>query len=137
MISSAYYRNSVGAILVYDITKQDSFSLLERWIKEIRDFAPAQCRTILVGNKLDLAHLRTVSPEAAEQFAQQQNMEVVETSALKATNVSKMFHTLIEEIYTSVKKSEVSDMSVVMPSGVRSNSKVDPQTPKASSDCKC
>ena len=54
VISSAYYRNSVGAVLVYDITKQESFQQLEKWKKEINDFAPTLCKTILVGNKSDL-----------------------------------------------------------------------------------
>ncbi|XP_075244332.1 uncharacterized protein LOC142338452 isoform X1 [Convolutriloba macropyga] len=106
VISSAYYRNSVGAVLVYDITKQESFQQLEKWKKEISDFAPTLCKTILVGNKVDLAHLRSVSPSDAEQFATQHNMNHLETSALKSTNVATLFQTLIHDIYQVVKNSD-------------------------------
>ncbi|XP_063722874.1 ras-related protein Rab-11A-like isoform X2 [Symsagittifera roscoffensis] len=106
VISSAYYRNSVGAVLVYDITKQESFQQLEKWKKEINDFAPTLCKTILVGNKSDLAHLRSVPTEDAEDFAGQHQMALVETSALKSTNVATLFQTLIHDIYEVVKKTD-------------------------------
>lgn len=59
-ITSAYYRGAVGALLVYDITKQVTFEHVETWLKELRDHADANIVIMLVGNKSDLQHLRAV-----------------------------------------------------------------------------
>ena len=64
-ITSAYYRGAVGALLVYDITKQVTFENVERWLKELRDHADSNIVIMLVGNKCDLRHLRSVQTEDA------------------------------------------------------------------------
>lgn len=53
----------MGALLVYDITKQTTFENVERWLKELRDHADANIVIMLVGNKSDLRHLRSVQTE--------------------------------------------------------------------------
>ena len=63
---AAYYRGAVGALLVYDITKQTTFENVERWLKELRDHADANIVIMLVGNKSDLRHLRSVQTEDAK-----------------------------------------------------------------------
>jgi small GTP-binding protein len=68
-ITSAYYRGAVGALLVYDITKTESFADIEKWLKELRDHADSNIVIMLCGNKLDLKHLRTVNIENAEILA--------------------------------------------------------------------
>ena len=65
-ITSAYYRGAVGALLVYDITKQVTFENVERWLKELRDHADSNIVIMLVGNKCDLRHLRSVQTEDAK-----------------------------------------------------------------------
>ncbi len=53
-ITSAHYRKAVGALLVYDITKEKTFESLEKWLEEIRKHADQDIVLMLVGNKLDL-----------------------------------------------------------------------------------
>ena len=65
-ITSAYYRGAVGALVVYDITKSVTFENVERWLKELRDHADPNIVIMLVGNKSDLRHLRSVQTEEAE-----------------------------------------------------------------------
>ena len=48
----AYYSGAVGALLVYDISKQITFENVERWLKELRDHAEANIVIMLVGNKV-------------------------------------------------------------------------------------
>ena len=55
-ITNAYYRQAIGVLLVYDISKRQSFENLDRWLKEIRDHADEKVEIILVGNKSDLKH---------------------------------------------------------------------------------
>jgi small GTP-binding protein len=69
MYDSSFYRGSVGALLVYDITKQDSYKNVEKWLKELKENAEKEMVVILVGNKCDLKHLRAVSVEEAKDFA--------------------------------------------------------------------
>lgn len=64
-----YYRNAVGALIVYDIAKRLTFESVERWLKELRDHSDANIVVTLVGNKADLRHLRAVSTDQAKAFA--------------------------------------------------------------------
>lgn len=38
-IARAYYKGAVGALLVYDITKPDTFKEIQKWLSEIREYA--------------------------------------------------------------------------------------------------
>ena len=53
-ITSAYYRGAVGALLVYDISKHQTYDNVTRWLKELRDHADSNIVIMLVGNKSDL-----------------------------------------------------------------------------------
>lgn len=65
-ITSAYYRGAVGALLVYDITKKQTFENVQRWLRELRDHADSNIVIMMVGNKSDLNHLRSVSEDDAQ-----------------------------------------------------------------------
>ncbi|PRW59514.1 Rab family GTPase [Chlorella sorokiniana] len=103
-ITSAYYRGAVGALLVYDITKQTTFENVERWLKELRDHADSNIVVMLVGNKSDLRHLRSVQTEDAKAFCEREGLSFIETSALEATNVEQAFQRILTEIYHIVSK---------------------------------
>ncbi|KAA8571754.1 hypothetical protein EYC84_001729 [Monilinia fructicola] len=90
-ITSAYYRGAVGALLVYDISKHQTYENVTRWLKELRDHADSNIVIMLVGNKSDLRHLRAVPTEEAKQFASENNLSFIETSALDASNVELAF----------------------------------------------
>nr|CAX70141.1 Rab-protein 11 [Schistosoma japonicum] len=57
---------------------------------------------MLVGNKCDLRHLRSVGTEDARFFAQQQGLSFIETSALDSTNVEEAFCQILQNIYSIV-----------------------------------
>ena len=90
-IAKAYFRNALGVILVFDITDRKSFDQLPRWLKDARMEADPHCTVILVGNKIDLAENRVVSKEEAENFAKQQELNYIETSAAENTNIEQAF----------------------------------------------
>ncbi|ERF73988.1 Ras-related protein Rab-11B [Endocarpon pusillum Z07020] len=94
-ITSAYYRGAVGALLVYDISKHQTYDNVTRWLKELRDHADANIVIMLVGNKSDLRHLRAVPTEEAKQFASENNLSFIETSALDASNVELAFQNIL------------------------------------------
>ncbi|CAK4775400.1 unnamed protein product [Aphanomyces euteiches] len=97
-LTAAYYRNAVGALVVYDITNRHSFEHVTHWLEQIREHAHENVVLILVGNKCDLAHLpntRQVSTLEAARFAETHHMEFVEASALDSTNVVEAFKRII------------------------------------------
>jgi len=103
-VTTAYYRGAVGAMLVYDITKRQSFDHVAKWLEELRAHADKNIVIMLVGNKSDLGTLRDVPTEDAKDFAQRENLFFMETSALEATNVEAAFQTILTEIYRIVSK---------------------------------
>ena len=98
-ITSAHYRKSLGALLVYDITKEQTFKNIEKWIHEVKENAEPEIVLMLVGNKLDIClrdpSERAVSSVRAEEFAKKHNLLFIETSAFTDTNVRDSFETLV------------------------------------------
>lgn len=103
-ITSAYYRGAVGALLVYDVTKSESFDNVQKWLRELRDHADANIFIMLVGNKSDLEHLRCMSREAGVNFSSKEGLSFIETSALDSTNVELAFQQTLTEIYRIISK---------------------------------
>ncbi|MBA0801984.1 hypothetical protein Gohar_012320 [Gossypium harknessii] len=105
-VTSAYYRGAVGAMLVYDISKRQTFNHIPRWLEELqlRGHADKNIVIILIGNKSDLENQRAVSTEDAKEFAQKEGLFFLETSALEATNVEAAFLTVLNEIFNIVNK---------------------------------
>ncbi|KAJ6804224.1 putative ras-related protein RGP1 [Iris pallida] len=103
-VTSAYYRGAVGAMLVYDMTKRQSFDHIARWLDELRGHADKNIVIMLIGNKSDLGTLRAVPIEDAKEFAERENLFFLETSALESTNVESAFQTVLTEIYRIVSK---------------------------------
>lgn len=94
--SRAFYRGTVAALLVYDITNRDSFDVIEAWLNEMRQHCEESTVKILVGNKCDLAEeARQVSIEEGTGLAERLGSSFMETSALDATNVEQCFRTVL------------------------------------------
>lgn len=91
-------------MLVYDITKRQTFDHVARWLEELRGHADKNIVIMLIGNKTDLGTLRNVSTEDAKEFSQMENLFFMETSALEATNVESAFLTVLTEIYRTISK---------------------------------
>lgn len=100
-ITNAYYRGALGAMLVYDVTKQNSFENIPRWLRELRDYASRDIVLILVGNKCDLVDksLRQVTEEQAKALAAEYELPFIETSAKSGINVDDGFIQIIKTIY--------------------------------------
>ncbi|XP_040992188.1 ras-related protein Rab11C-like [Juglans microcarpa x Juglans regia] len=103
-ITSAYYRGAVGTLLVYDITKRQTFDNVQRWLRELRDHADSNIVIMMVGNKSDLSHLRATTEEDGQALAEREGLSFLETSALEATNIEKAFQTILIEIYQIISK---------------------------------
>ena len=107
-ITSAYYRGANGAIIVYDITSENSFKNIETWISEVKGRSSNNLKIMIIGNKMDLQDKRKVSTEKGIEKAKDLNLNLFEASALDKTNVNEAFNNLFKEIYLDIKnKSEI------------------------------
>ena len=97
-ITSNYYKGADGIILIYDITKQETFNNVRNWITSIKEEAPAKVVLILVGNKVDDEKNRAVPKSEGEKIADEYNLPFLECSAKSDINVTKTFDVLIKKI---------------------------------------
>ncbi|MBD3354066.1 MAG: GTP-binding protein, partial [Candidatus Lokiarchaeota archaeon] len=85
-----YYRGSMGAIVLFDLTNRESFEHIAKWIEEVQANA-GEIPMLLVGNKKDLVDERQVDREEAEEFAKEFEMYYIESSAKDGTGVGDVF----------------------------------------------
>lgn len=51
-ITRSYYRGAAGALLVYDITRRETFNHLTRWLEEVHQHSSPTMTIVLIGNKV-------------------------------------------------------------------------------------
>ena len=98
-IPKKYYEKADGIILLYDITKEESFNNTVKWIKDIYSAASESLVLYLVGNKADLNEQRKVKYEHGLKLAQDKNMKFVEVSCKWDLNVSDVIYSIVFDMY--------------------------------------
>ncbi|CAK69460.1 unnamed protein product (macronuclear) [Paramecium tetraurelia] len=101
-ITNAYYRGAVGAFVCYDITREITFTNIEKWLSEIKEYAPKNIVIMMIGNKIDQANDRMVRSVEAAKLCQQNKIGYIETSAQNGLNVEEAFSNLVSEIFSSM-----------------------------------
>jgi len=96
-ITTAYYRNAMGVLLVYDITDIESFEGCQRWLKNIQTHASEDIVIVLVGNKTDFEDKRVISYEQGSSLAEKIGCSFFETSAKTGINVAEAFQALTKQ----------------------------------------
>ena len=119
-ISRGYYKSGVCALVVYDITNRDSFNNIGTWVEECKNNGPTTISLVLVGNKTDLEDKRQITYEEGEEFANRNNMQFFETSALNGNNIDKLFNDSVENI---IKKMQNNYYPNLKDCGIESNIK--------------
>ena len=103
-ITSYHYRKAVGALLVYDISRKNTFINCINWFNELQQYTK-NCVICLIGNKNDISeNRREVSFNEGIEFAKNKNMIFFEISAKNKNDVENCFNILIQEIYNFRKK---------------------------------
>lgn len=114
-ITRSYFRGASGALLVFDITRRNTFNSVTSWLHDLRQIAEEDIVVILVGNKCDLApsstvdssasakNQRQVTKEEAEEWCRVNKvMQYVETSAKSGENVERAFLEVAERIHHNI-----------------------------------
>ena len=91
-LTKIFYKNALAAVLVYDITRKQSFEELKNyWIKQIKESAPENIILAIAANKSDLLDREQVNEDEARNFAKENNALFYETSAKNSIGVNELF----------------------------------------------
>ena len=114
IMAKNYYNSSDGFIIVYDITKRESFNNINTWIEQISNSAQNYSKSVIFANKCDLKDIRKVKINEGKELAKQYNFKFYETSAKDSINIKEGFESIIKNILgdiqsiKSVRKNTVS-----------------------------
>ena len=103
-ITRSYYRGAAGALLVYDITRRETFHHLTSWLEDARRHSNSTMTIMLIGNKSDMDTRRAVTYEEGEKFAKQHDLIFLETSAKNDDNVEEAFIRTAKIIFDKIQK---------------------------------
>ncbi|MHA1294152.1 MAG: Rab family GTPase [Promethearchaeota archaeon] len=100
VIRSMYFQGCVGALLVYDVTRINTFEdINHKWLKDFKKYVKKEGAYVLIGNKIDLKNERVVLTEQGEKLAEAINAsDFIETSAKFNENVDIAFSKLVHQI---------------------------------------
>ena len=107
-IAKIFYRGTVGAFLVFDLSNRKSFEEVEAWLSITNESCDNSVVKTLVGNKCDLPS-REVKYDEAIEYAQKRGMNYVEVSAKTGQNVGSTFSLMTTEVYKRMNTDESND----------------------------
>lgn len=111
-ITTAYYRNARGVVIMYDVTREQTFENVRKWLALVSQFGRGDVEIAIVGNKCDVTEMaesqsdsasstlnrRAITKERGEQLATENGCHFFECSAKEDINVAEVFTRLSEEI---------------------------------------
>ena len=97
-VTRSFYGGSTCAVIVYDITKRNTFEHIDEWIKDAVKLCPEKVKLVLIGNKVDLKENRKVSYEEGKSKAEENGMIFYETSAKTGENINEFMNESVKEI---------------------------------------
>ncbi|URD80967.1 Ras family [Musa troglodytarum] len=86
-----YYRDADAALLVYDITDNDTFLRVRKWVKELQQMASKDIIMGIAANKSDLVRSKKYDIQEAESYAATIGSKIFVTSAKSGTGVDEVF----------------------------------------------
>jgi len=101
-----YYRDSHGAILVFDITDEDSFQKVKNWVKELKKMLGDEICLCIAGNKIDLEKDRNVQNSDAEEYARSVGAKLYHTSAKLNKGIDELFLDLSKRMLAKQEEDE-------------------------------
>ena len=97
-LAPMYYRGAKAAMVVYDITSEVSFEKAKEWVNELQQSANENMIISLVGNKTDIEYLRKVEKDKAIEYANQNDLVFLETSAKSGDNITEAFNRIADRL---------------------------------------
>lgn len=106
-IRKTYFEGAFGCIIVYDITREETFTELDRWISDFRSVVGDEAAISLIGNKIDLEDLRCVTSKQGQKIADQYGMPFYECSAkLGGEIITEIYEDLVRQYFLRLQKDD-------------------------------
>jgi len=102
-ITSSYYRGAHIILVVFDLTKTQSFENVQQWLLEVDRYASDTSQKLVVGTKTDLESEKMVNADDVGQFCSNRGLTYVETSAKTGHQVDYVFNTACHEMLEAIK----------------------------------
>ena len=91
-LTKMFYKDANAAVLVYDITRKDSFEELQNyWSQQIKESSPPNIILAIAANKSDLINQEAVEEEKAREFANELGAIFVSTTATTVESINELF----------------------------------------------
>ena len=91
-LTKMFYKDANAAVLVYDITRKDSFEELQNyWSQQIKESSPSNIILAIAANKSDLISQEAVEEEKAREFANELGAIFVSTTATTVESINELF----------------------------------------------
>ena len=108
-VTRSFYRGCHAVVLVYDVTNQQTFTNLNWWFDELKNYAEPLL-IYLVGNKLDMESERKVERNVGEKFASENQVDYfLETLVHSGKFVENLFYGIAEKLMEEVENVELTD----------------------------
>ena len=111
-ITKNYYKGAHGIMLIYDVTRQETFLNVRNWLTQIKENASDKATIFLIGNKCDDIEGRQVATEEGQKVADDYKITFIETSAKNDINIASTFEQLVKQIYQKVGTLELKQVQV-------------------------
>ncbi|CAL4104235.1 unnamed protein product [Meganyctiphanes norvegica] len=110
-LTTAFYRDAMGFLLLFDLTSEQSFLDIRSWIEQLKTHAYCDNPDIILcGNKVDLIEQRVISEQRARDMANKFGFSYMETSAATGQNVEAAVNLLLETVMQRMDKAVDSSM---------------------------
>jgi len=92
-----FYKGAKGALIVFDITRKETFKMLPMWITDLQKHEPGT-PFVIIGNKSDLSSQRVIDRELGEKIAHYYDTAYFETSAKTGEGIVEAIKYLVRKI---------------------------------------
>jgi len=135
-MTRVYYKEAVGAMIVYDVTREKTFQAVSKWKADIDDNL-SNIPVVLLANKCDLAE-KPIDKEAMDKFCRENGfIGWFETSAKENVNIDETGRFLVENILKNDPKAQKSSDPTKPETGLVDLTKTGKSTPEAKEESKC
>ena len=111
-VTKQFYRGAHAAIIIFDLTEQNTFNDIKKWIKDVKNYGEKNVEILVVGNKLDLIEQRSVEKSQAINYCRENGgYKYIEASAKDGTNVLKIFEELTFDLANKHQKEKEKEVN--------------------------
>ncbi len=92
------YNEAAVALLVFDVTKPESFDQLKGWLSDMKDFAPENVVPFIIGNKTDLFEQQVITIDKAQPLADSVNAKLKFVSAKDGSGMQELLAEIVDSV---------------------------------------